>query len=92
VRSPGDLSWLGTTVHLPLPAVAELYPPIEPYHSGLLDVGDGNLVYWEACGNPTGKPAVMVHGGPGSGCGPNMRRCFDPERYRAVLFDQRGCG
>ena len=70
----------------------ELYPPIEPYDQGLLDVGEGNLVYWETCGNPDGKPAVMVHGGPGQGCAPNMRRIFDPSRYRAVLFDQRGCG
>jgi proline iminopeptidase len=72
--------------------VAELFPEIEPYDSGLLDVGDGNLVYWETCGNPGGKPAVMVHGGPGQGCNPRMRRMFDPARYRAVLFDQRGCG
>jgi pimeloyl-ACP methyl ester carboxylesterase len=71
--------------------LTELYPPIEPYDQGLLDVGDGNLVYWETCGNPDGKPAVMVHGGPGQGCAPNMRRMFDPSRYRAVLFDQRGC-
>jgi proline iminopeptidase len=70
----------------------ELYPAIEPYDYGMLDVGDGNLVYWETCGNPDGKPAVMVHGGPGQGCVPNMRRTFNPERYRAVLFDQRGCG
>jgi proline iminopeptidase len=72
--------------------MTELYPPIEPYDQGLLDVGDGNLVYWETCGNRDGKPAVLVHGGPGQGCTPNMRRTFDPERYRAVLFDQRGCG
>ena len=72
--------------------MTELYPPIEPYDQGLLDVGGGNLVYWESCGNPDGKPAVMVHGGPGQGCVPNMRRMFDPSRYRAVLFDQRGCG
>ena len=72
--------------------MAELYPPIEPYEQGMLDVGDGNQVYWETCGNPSGKPAVMVHGGPGQGCSPNMRRGFDPERYRLVLFDQRGCG
>ena len=58
----------------------------------MLDVGDGNRIYWETCGNPDGKPAVMVHGGPGQGCAPNMRRMFDPSRYRAVLFDQRGCG
>jgi proline iminopeptidase len=72
--------------------VVDLYPPIEPHDHGMLDVGDGNLVYWETCGNPDGKPAVLVHGGPGQGCAPNMRRGFDPDRYRAVLFDQRGCG
>jgi proline iminopeptidase len=68
------------------------YPPIEPYDHGLLDVGDGNLVYWEVCGNPTGKPALVVHGGPGAGCGIGDRRMFDPQRYRVALFDQRGCG
>ena len=68
------------------------YPPIEPYDSGMLDVGDGNLVYWEVCGNPVGKPALVVHGGPGSGCSTGPRRRFDPDRYRVVLFDQRGCG
>jgi len=72
--------------------MAEPYPPIEPYEHGMLDVGDGNLVYWEVCGNPGGKPALVVHGGPGSGCGPSNRRYFDPERFRVVLFDQRGCG
>ena len=72
--------------------MTELYPPIEPYDHGLLDVGDGNHVYWETCGNPDGKPAVMVHGGPGQGITPRMRQTFDPARYRAVLFDQRGCG
>jgi proline iminopeptidase len=72
--------------------MVELYPPVEPYDQGLLDVGDGNLVYWETCGNPDGKPAVMVHGGPGQGIAPRMRQMFDPDRYRAVLFDQRGCG
>ncbi|WP_410583474.1 prolyl aminopeptidase [Amycolatopsis sp. lyj-108] len=70
----------------------DLHPPAEPYDKGLLDVGDGNFVYWETCGNPDGKPAVMLHGGPGQGCTPGMRRMFDPVRYRAVLFDQRGCG
>jgi proline iminopeptidase len=72
--------------------MAEPYPPIEPYGQGMLDVGDGNLVYWEECGNPDGKPALVVHGGPGSGCRPGNRRYFDPERFRVVLFDQRGCG
>ncbi|GII05430.1 prolyl aminopeptidase [Planobispora takensis] len=68
------------------------YPPIEPYDHGHLDTGDGNLIYWEVCGNPDGKPALVVHGGPGSGCGVNQRRGFDPERYRVILFDQRNCG
>jgi proline iminopeptidase len=72
--------------------VAEPYPPIEPHDQGMLDVGDGNLVFWEVCGNPDGKPAAVVHGGPGSGCSPGNRRSFDPARYRVVLFDQRGCG
>ncbi|MCX4401441.1 prolyl aminopeptidase [Streptomyces sp. NPDC059837] len=69
-----------------------LYPEIEPYDHGMLDVGDGNRVYWEVCGNPDGKPAVMLHGGPGSGCGPWFRRYCDPAKYRIVLLDQRGCG
>jgi proline iminopeptidase len=72
--------------------MAEPYPPIEPYDQGMLDAGDCNLVYWEVCGNADGKPALVVHGGPGSGCSPGSRRVFDPERYRVVLFDQRGCG
>jgi proline iminopeptidase len=72
--------------------VAELYPEIEPYASGLLDVGDGHSIYWEAVGDPSGTPAVWLHGGPGSGSGVSHRRWFDPEAYRAVLFDQRGCG
>ena len=69
-----------------------LFPETEPFEAGHLDVGDGNLVYWEICGNPEGKPAVVVHGGPGSGCTPMHRRFFDPTRYRIVLFDQRGAG
>ncbi|HZE41017.1 MAG TPA: prolyl aminopeptidase [Stackebrandtia sp.] len=68
------------------------YPPIEPHEQGMLDVGDGHRVHWEVCGNPRGKPAVVLHGGPGSGCAPAWRRYFDPERYRIVLFDQRGSG
>ncbi|WP_435156248.1 prolyl aminopeptidase [Amycolatopsis sacchari] len=69
-----------------------LYPPLTPYDSGLLDVGDGNRVYWEVCGNPEGKPAVVLHGGPGAGTSPLSRRHFDPSAYRIVLFDQRGAG
>jgi proline iminopeptidase len=69
-----------------------LYSEIEPYDQGMLDVGDRNLIYWELCGNPRGKPAVVLHGGPGSGCTRGLRRFFDPSAYRIVLFDQRGCG
>ena len=68
------------------------FPAIEPYASGMLDVGDGHQMYWECCGNPDGRPALFLHGGPGSGCSANQRRFFDPKRYRIVLFDQRGCG
>ncbi|MEV8523055.1 prolyl aminopeptidase [Streptomyces sp. NPDC052000] len=68
------------------------FPETTPHERGMLDTGDGNLVHWEVCGNPDGKPAVVVHGGPGSGAGPFWRRYFDPARYRVVLFDQRGCG
>lgn len=68
------------------------YPPIEPYETGMLDVGDGHSVYFERCGKPGGKPAVFLHGGPGAGCSPDHRRLFDPEIYDVLLFDQRGCG
>lgn len=68
------------------------YPPVEPYEHGMLDVGDGHLLHWETCGNPDGKPAVVLHGGPGSGCTPAHRRLFDPQEYRVVLLDQRGAG
>lgn len=69
-----------------------LHASIEPYDRGLLDVGGGNRIYWEVSGNPRGKPAVVLHGGPGSGSSSAVRRFFDPEAYRVVLFDQRGCG
>jgi proline iminopeptidase len=69
-----------------------LYPAIEPYQTGYLDTGDGHQVYWEICGNPQGKPAIFLHGGPGAGCSPAHRRLFDPTKYRVLLFDQRGCG
>ncbi len=68
------------------------YPPIEPYETGMLDVGDGHRVYWECCGNPAGRPALIIHGGPGSGTAPSRRRYFDPRRYRIISFDQRNCG
>ncbi|MET9086744.1 prolyl aminopeptidase [Streptomyces sp. NPDC004237] len=70
----------------------EEFPPIEPYAHGLLDVGDGERIYWETSGTPDGKAALCVHGGPGSGGRRHARRQFDPEVYRIVLFDQRGCG
>nr|WP_047168333.1 prolyl aminopeptidase [Sphingomonas sp. Y57] len=70
----------------------QLYPPIEPYASGMLDVGDGHSIYYERVGTPGAKPAVFLHGGPGAGCSPDHRRLFDPARYDLLLFDQRGCG
>jgi len=69
-----------------------LYPPIEPNQSGMLKVSDRHTLYWEECGNPDGKPVVMLHGGPGGGCNAAMRRFHDPAKYRIVLFDQRGAG
>jgi proline iminopeptidase len=69
-----------------------LYPPTEPYAHGWLDVDSGHRVYWERVGTPGAMPAVMLHGGPGAGCSPEHRRLFDPARYDALLFDQRGCG
>ena len=69
-----------------------LYPPIDPYDQRMMGVGDGHRIYVEQCGNPDGAPVVVLHGGPGGGCSPAMRRYFDPEHYRIVLFDQRGCG
>lgn len=69
-----------------------LYPAIEPYDSGWLDVGHGHQVYWERVGTPGAKPAVFLHGGPGGGCNGEHRRLFDPARYDVLLFDQRGCG
>jgi proline iminopeptidase len=68
------------------------FPAVEPFESGLLDVGDGHHVYFECAGNPGGKPALFLHGGPGSGSSVGARGYFDPAVYRAVLFDQRGAG
>ena len=69
-----------------------LYPPIDPYDQRMVEVGDGHTIYVEQCGNPDGLPVVVLHGGPGGGCSPMMRRFFDPRHWRIVLFDQRGCG
>lgn len=73
-------------------AVAKRYRSVEPYGTGRLGVGDGQSIFWETCGRHRGKPAVVLHGGPGSGCGPILRELFDPDVYRLVLFDQRGAG
>lgn len=73
-------------------AGAKLYPPIEPWDRQMLEVGDGHSIYVEQCGARDGIPIVVFHGGPGGGCSPAMRRFFNPQRYRIILFDQRGCG
>ena len=69
-----------------------LYPDFAPYRTGMLEVGDGHSLYWELSGNPDGKPAVFLHGGPGGGSSPKHRRQFDPDKYKILVFDQRGCG
>lgn len=69
-----------------------LFPPREPFAKHFLDVGDGHTIYVEQCGNPDGIPVIILHGGPGGGSSPAMRRFFDPARYHFILFDQRGCG
>lgn len=74
------------------PTLRQLYPLLTPYRTSLLRVGDGHQIYVEECGNPQGLPIVFVHGGPGGGISPLQRRFFDPNRYRIILFDQRGCG
>jgi proline iminopeptidase len=70
----------------------ELYPEIEPYATGTLQADARHTLYYEQCGNPHGKPVVLLHGGPGAGCNAKMRRFHDPAKYRIVLFDQRGAG
>ena len=75
-----------------LPKRHDLYPPIEPYQRGRLQVSPLHSMYFEQSGNPVGKPVVFLHGGPGGGTDPKMRRFFNPKRYRIILFDQRGCG
>lgn len=76
----------------PRHAADYLYPQTEPFDRQMLDVGDGHQVYMEQSGNPEGEPVVVLHGGPGGGCSPAMRRYFEPSHYRVILFDQRGCG
>lgn len=75
-----------------MPYDRTLYPEIEPYESGMLDVGEGHSLYYERVGTPGAKPAVFLHGGPGGGMSPSHRRQWDPARYDVLLFDQRGCG
>lgn len=77
---------------MPMQSRRTLYPEIQPYETGMLDVGDGQSLYWELCGNPNGKPVVFLHGGPGGGSSPDHRRQFNPEKYKILVFDQRGCG
>ncbi len=72
--------------------VRTLYPPIEPYETGMLDVGEGHSLYFERVGTPGAKPAVFLHGGPGGGMSPSHRQQWDPDLYDVLLFDQRGCG
>src|SRR5580698_8172127 len=80
----------------PLSAVSAarrgLYPEIDPFDVGWMKVGGPHEIYYELCGSPRGKPAVVLHGGPGGAINPTMRRFFDPRRWRVALFDQRGCG
>ncbi|MFV2051160.1 prolyl aminopeptidase [Aliiroseovarius sp. YM-037] len=73
-------------------AAQKLFPPSDPFARHMMDVGDGHQVYVEQCGRPDGVPVVVLHGGPGGGCSPAMRRFFDPDIYNVILFDQRGCG
>ena len=80
-----DLALVGTSRR-------ELYPPVDPYTDGWLDVGDGHTLYWSECGNPDGIPVVFLHGGPGAGCVAAYRRFFNPRVWRVVLVDQRGSG
>lgn len=77
---------------MPYTPIKDLFPALTPYASGMLDVGDGHTIYWEECGNPDGVPILFLHGGPGAGASSIHRRFFDPDHYRIVLLDQRGCG
>src|SRR5690606_26736295 len=89
-RSAGATRMGGS--HVTEPRMRTLYPEIEPYETGTLEVDGRHKLYYEQCGNPDGKPVVLLHGGPGGGCSAKMRRFHDPAKYRIVLFDQRGAG
>ncbi len=77
---------------MPMQTRRTLYPEIQPNETGMLDVGNGQSLYWELSGNPNGKPVVFLHGGPGGGSSPDHRRQFNPDKYKILVFDQRGCG
>ena len=77
---------------MPIQGRRTLYPEIQPYQTGMLEVGDGHRLYWELSGNPDGKPVIFLHGGPGGGSSPDHRRQFNPDKYKILVFDQRGCG
>jgi proline iminopeptidase len=77
---------------MPMQSRRTLYPEVQPYQTGMLDVGDGQSLYWELSGNANGKPVVFLHGGPGGGSSPDHRRQFNPDKYKILVFDQRGCG
>ena len=92
-RAPASKRAPSNTPRSPQPQkLRGLFPPIEPYNTGFLKVSDRHEIYYEECGNPRGNPVIFLHGGPGGGTDPKMRRFFDPKRYRIVLFDQRGSG
>ena len=90
-RAPGTAA-RGAPIVAPVNPLRELYPPIEPFRHGFLRVSEVHEIYYEESGNPLGKPAIFLHGGPGAGSDRRARQFFDPQHYRIVVFDQRGCG
>jgi proline iminopeptidase len=90
-RAPGTTA-RGAPIVAPVNPLRELYPPIEPFRHGFLRVSEVHEIYYEESGNPLGKPAIFLHGGPGAGSDRRARQFFDPQHYRIVVFDQRGCG
>lgn len=98
MHSPKSTAPIATELAQPTPALPAVpdrltvYPAIEPYATGKLNVGDGHTIFYEQCGNPRGEPVVMIHGGPGGGSNPTLRRFHDPSDHRIILFDQRGAG
>jgi proline iminopeptidase len=84
--------WMAVCLNVYCQEAIELWPSIEPFESGYLDVSNIHKIHYELCGNPKGKPVFILHGGPGGECTPGMRRFFDPDKFLIVLYDQRGCG